>query len=164
MIIVIRETTVNDLPFVMDIYNTARQFMSSIGNVDQWTKGYPSEQFIKEEIEARHSFVCENQDGVLVGTFCFIIGDDPTYAEIYDGQWLNNEIYGTIHRIASSGIEKNVANSCIEWCFTKCKNIRIDTHRNNIVMKNIIKNQGFSYCGVIYLLDGSERIAFQKKI
>lgn len=164
MITVIRETEINDLPFVMDMYNTARKFMSSTGNVDQWTKGYPTEQFIKEEIESGHSFVCENQEGVLVGTFCFIIGDDPTYAKIYEGQWLNDELYGTIHRIASAGIEKGVANSCIEWCYTKCRNIRIDTHRDNKVMQNIIKNQGFVYCGVIYLLDGSERIAFQKQI
>lgn len=41
-------------------------------------------------------------DNKIVGTFVFIIGDEPTYSEI-EGEWINDEPYGTIHRIASDG-------------------------------------------------------------
>lgn len=164
MITKIRPATYKDLPEIMPIYDIARDFMRSTSNEGQWINGYPTEKFITEEIEAGHSFICENSAGEIVGTFCFIIGEDPTYLKIYDGQWLNDELYGTVHRIASSGKEKGVAKACFEWCFTQCPNIRVDTHRNNIVMQKILGSLGFHYCGIIYVSDGSERLAYQKKI
>lgn len=160
----IRLTTEADLPEVMKIYATARSFMSRSGNATQWGEGYPSESFIREEIKTGHSFVCENEIGELLGTFCFIIGDDPTYAAIYNGEWLNDQEYGTVHRIASSGIEKGLAEACFQWCFLKCPNIRVDTHRDNHAMQHIIKKLGFIYCGIIYVEDGSERLAYHKVI
>ena len=164
MITNIRHTTHTDLPEIMSIYSVARDFMRSTGNVGQWVNGYPTVQFISEEIDAGHSFVCINREGEITGTFCFIIGEDPTYMKIYDGQWLNNELYGTVHRIASSGKERGIAKVCFEWCFNQCPNIRVDTHRNNLVMQHILKDIEFQYCGVIYLSDGAERLAYQKTL
>lgn len=40
-------------------------------------------------------------------------------------------------------------------------NIRIDTHRDNRIMQHNILKYGFSYCGIIYLLSGDERLAYQ---
>ena len=34
----------------------------------------------------------------------------------------------------------------------------------DIPMQNLLKKNGFSYCGVIYLEDGGKRIAFEKII
>jgi hypothetical protein len=84
MITKIRPATYKDLPEIMPIYDIARDFMRSTGNEGQWINGYPTEKFITEEIEAGHSFICENSAGEIVGTFCFIIGEDPTYLKIYD--------------------------------------------------------------------------------
>ncbi|MEA4917574.1 GNAT family N-acetyltransferase [Proteiniphilum sp.] len=162
MITRIRPTTHEDLPEVMKMYDIARDFMRSNGNAIQWVDGYPSAAYITEEIEANHSFICENDKGELVGTFCFIIGDDPTYANIYGGKWLNNGLYGTIHRIASAGKEKGVAEACFRWCFTQCPNIRVDTHRDNRVMQRILEKLGFTYCGIIYVANGTARLAYQR--
>jgi len=74
MITRIRHTTTADLPEVMAMYAVARDFMRRNGNASQWVNGYPTEEFIREEINAGHSFVCENQSGERVGTFCFIPG------------------------------------------------------------------------------------------
>lgn len=164
MITRIRPTTHTDLPEVMEIYAIARDFMCRSGNASQWTDDYPSVQYIAEEIDAGHSFVCENQDRELVGTFCFIIGDEPTYGKIYEGEWLNRDLYGTIHRIASAGKEKGVAEACFRWCFTRCPNIRVDTHRDNRVMQRILEKLGFTYCGIIYVSNGTERLAYQKTV
>lgn len=162
MITRIRPTTHSDLPEVMEIYAIAHDFMCRAGNATQWADGYPSTEYIASEIDAGHSFVCENQTGELVGTFCFIIGDDPTYEIIYEGKWLNNDLYGTVHRIASSGKEKGVAEACFRWCFTQCGNIRVDTHRDNRVMRKILERQEFTYCGIIYVSNGTERLAYQR--
>ena len=47
----IRLTELKDLPLVMEIYDNARAFMRANGNATQWIDGYPSESFIRQEIE-----------------------------------------------------------------------------------------------------------------
>ena len=47
----IRATELKDLPRVMEIYDYARAFMRTNGNVTQWIGGYPSEALIRQEIE-----------------------------------------------------------------------------------------------------------------
>ena len=135
----IRATELKDLPRVMEIYDYARAFMRTNGNVTQWIGGYPSEALIRQEIEDGHSFVCMDGQGEILGTFCFILGEDPTYQHIYEGNWLNDEPYGVIHR-------------------------RVDTHQDNKVMQHILTKYGFQRCGIIYVKNGTERIAYQKKL
>ena len=89
-------------------------------------------------------------------------GIDPTYLKIYDGQWKNDAPYGVVHRITSSGKVKGAASFCLDWAFSQCGNLKIDTHENNVVMQNLLKKNGFTYCGRIYVDDGGERLAFQK--
>ena len=158
----IRQTRQEDLAEVMAIYDYARRFMQEHGNGNQWINGYPSEELISNEIKASHSFVCENEQGELAGTFCYIEGIDPTYLNIYEGEWLNDEPYAVIHRMASNGKQKGISTECLKWAFAHCDNIRIDTHRDNIVMQNLLKKHGFKQCGIIYIANGTERIAFHK--
>lgn len=146
----------------MAIYASARKFMQEHGNPNQWINGYPSEEYILQEINDKHSFVCEDGEGAIVGTFCFIIGEDPTYAHIENGEWLNDAPYGTIHRIASNGKEKGISERCIQWCYAQHNNIRVDTHRENLIMQHILKKNGFKECGIIYVSNGTPRIAYQK--
>ena len=44
----------------------------------------------------------------------------------------------------------------------KIKSLKVDTHRGNIGMQNLLKKIGYSYCGVITLESGDERLAFEK--
>lgn len=157
---IIRKTEISDIGEVMNVYDRARKFMREHGNHAQWVNGYPTEELIVREIRAGHSYVCENAQGEIVGTFCFIIGPDPTYAYI-EGKWLDDAPYGTIHRLGSNGREKGVAAACIEWCIKTHPNIRSDTHRDNTVMQNIFRKHGFVECGIIYTDDNTPRIAFQ---
>lgn len=157
----IRKTKPSDLSAVMLVYNSARQFMRSQGNMDQWTNGYPNDAVILSDIRDGNSYVCM-EDGQLAGVFSFILGEDPTYAAIYEGRWLNDQPYGTVHRIAVQHHNKGVATFCLDWCFDKCGNVRIDTHRDNQAMQKLVLKNGFTYCGIIYLADGSPRLAYQK--
>ena len=84
--------------------------------------------------------------------------------EVYVGGWLNEKPYGVIHRIASSGKVGGVFSACLEWCSRYVDNIRIDTHRDNRVMQELLLRHGFRRCGIIYLANGDERIAFQKEV
>lgn len=160
----IRQTTFDDLKPIMAIYDYARQFMKKHGNPNQWINGYPSEEYIQQEIADGHSYVCENEQGEIVGTFCFITGEDPTYTVIDNGKWLNEAPYSVIHRMAANGKEKGIADKCIRWCFEQHHNIRVDTHHDNYVMQNILKKNGFEECGIIYTHNGTPRIAYQKSV
>lgn len=159
----IRKASHKDLPYILEIYDYARKFMSSQGNSNQWINGYPSEELLKKEIDADHCYVCINSKNHIVGTFCFIIGKDANYNSIKDGEWLNNKPYATIHRLASSGEEKGIADTCFSWCIKQYPNIRVDTHKDNIIMQHIIKKYGFQYCGIIYVTNGTPRFAYQKE-
>ncbi|MDL2208812.1 GNAT family N-acetyltransferase [Parabacteroides sp. OttesenSCG-928-O15] len=158
----IRKTTEEDIPAVLDIFAYARQFMARTGNPNQWINGYPAREHLQQDMKEGNSYVCLDGEGDLVGTFYFKIGEEPTYAHIYEGEWLDCEPYGVAHRIASSGKQKGIALYCLDWCFRQCGNMRVDTHRDNQVMQSILQKMGYKRCGIIYLQSGAERIAFQK--
>lgn len=151
-----------DLAALMRIFDSARSFMRRSGNMHQWDGGYPSESLMRSEIAAGHCLVCGTQDGEAVGTFCFIMGEDPTYRIIEQGAWLHPGPYGTIHRLASSGKTGGVAAACFDWCWERIHNLRADTHADNAVMRRLLEGAGFVRCGIIYTDDGSPRIAYQK--
>lgn len=158
----IRKTNISEINEVMKIYGHARQFMAKHGNPNQWGTTKPTRERIEEDIRLGKSYVCiEGEE--IAAVFFFDIGDDPTYEKIYDGEWLNDKSYGVVHRIASSGKISGVGSFCINWAFSQCGNLKIDTHRDNIIMQSMLKKNGFSYCGIIYIEDGSERLAFQRE-
>ena len=158
----IRKTKPADLSRVMDIYSDARAFMKEQDNPDQWKENHPPTSLIEEDIRLGKSHVCtRNQE--IVGVFYFSPAEeDPTYSMIDEGQWLNDEPYGVIHRIAVGTRRLGVASFVLDWCWDCCRNIRIDTHENNQPMQQLLKRKGFSYCGVVRLSDGSPRLAYQK--
>ena len=90
--------------------------MADSGNPTQWGDSYPPQEMLEEDIDSNRLFVY-TVNGCLEAVFAFILGPDPTYAKIEDGQWLNDEVpYGTIHRLASTGGRRGVASEVIAWC------------------------------------------------
>ena len=72
------------------------------------------------------------------------------------------QAYHVIHRIASYPDARGIFSDIMEFCFSHDSNIRIDTHRDNTIMQHNIEKHGFTYCGIIYLVNGDERLAYQK--
>lgn len=161
---IIRQSTISDIPELIKIYDHARTFMKTTGNPNQWINGYPSLEVIKNDIEAGHSYICQTKEWGIIATFCFIIGEDPTYSVIENGHWLNDLPYGTIHRLASLGVVNGITEKCFDFCFSKIPNLRADTHKDNIIMQKLLLKNGFIECGIIYVANGSPRIAFQKSV
>lgn len=157
----IRKAKLEDLPEIMEIYSIARGFMAENGNPTQWGSAYPPREMIEEDIRDGCSYVWEGSEG-LEGVFYFKEGEDPSYVRIENGAWLNEDSYGAIHRVASRGRQKGMLAACVEWCWQRCKNLKIDTHEDNHVMQNALEKNGFVRCGRIYVEDRSPRIAYQK--
>ena len=128
----------------------------------QWINGYPSEEVFRHDIEKNNSYIltCE---GEPVGTFAFVPSPEPTYASIYQGAWIDeSKPYYVVHRIASYPDKKGIFDAMADFCFSHTDNLRIDTHRDNHIMQHLLEKHSFTYCGIIYLENGDERLAYQK--
>ena len=159
---IIRPITALEIAEANEIYEKAREFMRETGNPHQWNSVYPGVKDIKDGIEKGTSYVCCDGDEV-VATFHFEANaDDPTYRKIYDGEWKNDAPYGVIHRIAVKYQGRGIVGFCFDECFKICKNLKIDTHKDNIPMQKSLARAGFEYCGIILLESGDERMAYQK--
>ncbi len=159
----IRKATYDDINNILAVYESARSFMRLTGNLAQWTGGYPSREIVEDNIAKESLYICEENE-ILLGVFYFAEEYDPTYRTIYDGEWLNDLPYAVIHRIAVSANArgKGVAGFIFNHCFKRCSNLKIDTHRDNIPMQRALEKNGFKRCGIIHLLNGDERVAFQR--
>ena len=167
----IRKSCAADLPSLMPIFEEARGTIAALG-IDQWQNGYPSEQVVLADIEKGRSYLSEF-DGKICGTFAVIDDGEPTYDKIYDGEWLTGESdsYIAIHRVAisvasrGSGLSRRIIDFAADLArASNRKSLRIDTHRGNVVMRRMLEKNGFIFCGVIYLENGDERVAYERII
>ena len=157
----IRNARHEDLGEIMKIYAKAREFMRATDNANQWGDDHPRRELIESDIASSDSYVVE-ENGEIIGAFFFKIANDSTYNTIYDGNWINDEEYGVIHRIAMKYQGRGIASFVYSHCFNIVKNLRIDTHEDNIPMQRSLAKNGFLRCGIIYLESGDPRVAYQK--
>ena len=160
----VRLTLPEDLPRLMEIFADARAFMAANGNASQWGDGYPYEADILNDIRRGVSHVVMDGDTV-VGTFAFILGEDPTYRIIEGGAWEDDpRSYGTIHRLAAARGAHGIADACLRYCEQQTGHLRADTHRDNRVLQHFLTSRGFVYRGIIYVRNHSPSLAYQRII
>ena len=158
----IRPANETDIPRVMTVLESAKGIMRASGNMNQWVNGYPSEEIVLSDMEKDGGFVIED-GGQIAGYFAFLPSPEPTYSKIYNGEWLNDTLpYHVIHRIASFPDVHGIFKSIMDLSFAHERNIRIETHKDNHIMQHNILKHGFTYCGIIHLASGDERLAYQK--
>lgn len=164
-----RKAKISDLERIMEIVAQAQQYMADNGIV-QWTNGYPERSLIEKEIIDENRYVvCENSQ--IIATVGIFPGIEPDYNEIYEGSWINDSDYLSIHRICVDnnfkglGLGGVMVRLCEETARRlNIRNIRCDTHKDNISMQKMLIKNGFEYRGIIHLSDGSPRLAYQKKM
>ena len=165
------KATLNDLNDIKLIHGLAIIHMNEEENHNQWIRN--DEKFLNKMIDYIQSgdfyIVKENEE--TIGFFAMIFGVDITY-NVIDGKWINNDEYVTIHKIASKYYRRHIASfilSYVEQTIANkgIKNIRIDTHIDNVSMNAFLLKNGFVKCGTISITCNFEdknslRIAYQK--
>ena len=111
----IRNAQTKDIAEIMDVFAIAKTFMKANGNPDQWNESYPSVGSVEKDIRSDSGYVIIGEDNAIHGYFALIFGDDPTYALLEDGQWLNNRPYATVHRIASDGKCRGIFDAVLQF-------------------------------------------------
>jgi excinuclease ABC subunit B len=175
-VIKINISTKEDIPKLLNIFEDAKQFISSYGS-PQWQNLAITSQDLTEFIDQKklYSLYYDNE---VTGVF-FLDSYEQTYDIIQDGKWLTkNTPYVVIHKFAISSkgrgksLGKEIINFVEEYCVkNSIKSIRIDTHSLNSPMLGLLKSTGFTYCGNIYIKSDynvpgeySSRLAFEKII
>jgi len=168
----IRQSTLNDVPSIMNIINDAKAYLAS-QNIDQWQNGYPNEEQVKNDIEKEESFVVVNDENQVMATSMFTLRKEPTYKEVISGKWIipEEETYGVVHRLAIKkeyrklGLATFLFDDFHQQLKNKnIKSLKIDTHEENSGMQSLIKKLGYQYCGIIYTSYNAKRLAFEKII
>ena len=162
-----RKANSNDVDRIMEIIKQAQDYLK-VKEIDQWQNNYPNNDVIKNDIDRGDGYVLLI-DNEIAATVAVSFRGEKTYERIYDGKWITEKEYCVIHRIAVDNKYKGKKLSGIiiaeikKLCLEKnIKSIKVDTHDKNESMKKMLANNGFIYCGVIYLENGSKRIAFEK--
>ncbi len=163
----LRYTKLEDIERVMEIIKQAQQYFKEKG-INQWQNGYPNAKVIENDIKNGHSFVLI-KNNEIVGTIAISFEGEATYNKIFEGAWKSNDNYAVIHRIAVDqelkgiGLSSEMIKQTELMCNKKSvRSIKVDTHEDNQAMQRSLIKNGFDYCGVIYLADGSKRVAFEK--
>ena len=157
----VRTAIIEDLPRILEIYAYARSFMAQTGNPNQWGKTNPPRELLEQDISRSLLHIVEDETKIH-GVFFFSVEEDPTYSVIYNGKWESDAPYGTIHRIASDG-SGGIFTAALNWCLAQCRHLRIDTHHDNRVMQHVVEKHGFTRRGIIYIADGTPRIAYERQ-
>ena len=162
-----RQAKISDLDQIVEIIELSKKYLKET-KVDQWQDGYPAKEDLRRDIESGSSYVLTNKDEIVATTVISLDGES-TYNSIFNGEWITNEDYIVMHRVAvhdkykGKGIFKELIKEAESLALNKgIFSIKIDTHRDNISMQRAVVKNDFKRCGIIYLGDGSERIAFEK--
>ncbi|HAT4246129.1 TPA: GNAT family N-acetyltransferase [Clostridium perfringens] len=162
-----RQAKISDLDQIVEIIELSKKYLKET-KVDQWQDGYPAKEDLIRDIESRNSYVLTNKDEIVATTVISLDGES-TYNSIFNGEWITSEDYIVMHRVAvhdkykGKGIFKELIKEAESLALNKgISSIKIDTHRDNISMQRAVVKNNFQKCGIIYLEDGSERIAFEK--
>ena len=154
----IKKASLNNIDYMMTLFEEAKVFMREHGNPDQWPDDYPSREMIEEDMD--HMYLCMHEDQIAA-IFYFAIEEDEDYKDI-EGKWLNNKPYGVVHRVVSAHVVKGAARFILDWAYHQIPNIRMDTGIKNIPMQHLLESSGFKKCGLIKHIGTIDCFAYQK--
>ncbi len=164
-----RETDINEMMAMVDQAKEAFR----AGGIDQWQKGEPDAPGLAEGIKAGQVHVLED-GGLVVAMITLAEGDDPSYRQI-DGAWLDASPYTAFHRVCVSqelkgrGLAGRLFKESEALCLARgYHSVRVDTHPGNLSMQRALEKSGYTACGTLRLIGGSEegdlRLGYQKLI
>lgn len=162
-----RKATVDDIDAVMEIVADAQHSLASRG-IDQWQEGYPTRPVIENDVAQGVGEVVVVDD-VVAAYVCLVVNGEPSYADI-DGQWLDEGDYVVVHRVCvrrshvRQGIATAIMRHAIEFALANgvC-DLKIDTHKDNSYMLDLMAKFHFIYCGIIHYSHG-DRVAYELRL
>ena len=147
-----RQGTVEDMDDIIRIVGDARASLKK-HKVDQWQGDYPAAEHFIPDMDRGECYVVLHGDEIAA-FFTLSVLEEKCYDEITDGKWTADLEYCTLHRIAVAkeyrgGEMANFVIDCVEnqaRVYGR-RSIRVDTHKKNKAMQNLLRDRGFRYRG-----------------
>ena len=168
----LKKANSTEIEEIMSVIEDGKEFLKQQG-INQWQHGSPGHSDVENDIKKGTSYVYE-LDGEIAGT-AMLNTYDADY-EKYPTIWTKCNNYLVIHRLAvkkeyrSQGIGHKFMNDIILFAKeNSIEYIRIDTHKDNKIMRKYLSKNNFKELDEIKLsiknsLDDKERIAYELKI
>ena len=166
----VKRVKIEEIEKVMEIINDAKAFLKPQSM--QWQQGYPNIESMSKDILNRCLFGVY-YDGELTCVASLIIGVDRTYVNMVEGKWINETSPRdlVVHRIAVSnkyrgkGCAKKIMEFAKQYALeNSCISIKVDTHRANVPMQQLLLSCSYTYQGIIDLARDEEdqlRLAYE---
>ncbi len=161
----LRLATPEDLDTIWNILQDAIAQRKKDGS-EQWQHGYPNKQIVEADIQDSHGYVLikENQ---IIAYAAIVFGIEPAYNDI-KGQWLSQDEYVVVHRVATAESYKGHGVATLLFQFIERLSIgkgvfsvKVDTNFDNYPMLRILEKLHYTHCGEI-IFGGAPRMAFEK--
>lgn len=163
-----RQAVRSDIQRIMEIIEQAKVQMAKEGR-RQWNCDYPAQGHIATDIADGNGYVMCDDAGYVIAYGAAIFGDEPAYSSI-KGEWLSNQKYVVLHRLAVADEMKGHGIATRYMGYVErlasangIRSFRVDTNFDNVYMLRVIENRNFHYCGEIYY-NGEARMAYEKLI
>lgn len=164
---IIRKCTEADIITVGKFYDKVVEHLDNTVNYPKWVyKVYPSEDSVKEKVQADCQFLCEDEgNGQVIGAF--VLNDDPdgVYENATWSKSLSRGEYMVCHTLATDpecagqGIGRRLVECCVDYAKNHgFKGIRLDVVPENNPARRLYEKCGFSYVGDVDLERGLEEI------
>ena len=148
------------------IYEDGSLKLKSLG-INQWQgKEKPNLHDFTNLEDNKIIYVLEDEKEIV--STLIIYDHDDDYENNLHGKWNSPKPYLALHRIAtlSSQTKKGYGRKIIEFAEiyareNNFKSVRIDTHKENKSMQNLLNSLGYSYVGIVYLGGTRERFAYK---
>ncbi|MCF0137388.1 MAG: tRNA (guanosine(37)-N1)-methyltransferase TrmD [Oscillospiraceae bacterium] len=147
-----RKAEPSDIDGIMLIVRQAKNSLKK-HRVDQWQGEYPTAENFLSDIEKGCCYVLLYRNRLAA---FFTMTDEPEagYERITDGRWHGTDKYCTVHRnaVASEFRGTGMADRIFEFAESIAmekgfRELRVDTHRKNKPMRELLKRRGFVYRG-----------------
>lgn len=149
------------------IYEDGSLKLKSLG-INQWQGNEkPNLNNFSNLNENKIIYVLEDKE-IIVSTL-IIYDKDQDYENNLVGTWNSPKPYVALHRIATlnGARKKGYGRKIIEFAEAYArennfKSIRIDTHRENKPMQNLLSSMEYNFVGLVFLDGKRERFAYEK--
>ncbi len=183
-----------EVPAIWEIILQAKAQMYREGK-HQWDENYPTVPILENDVRRGWGYVLvpekdtpvqnvydeatpffndhtgtdngtSRQDVIAYGAVVF--DGEPAYKGLWDGQWLSEQPYVVLHRLAVAdrwkrqGMAVRYMQAVCDLALSRgIRSFKVDTNYDNFYMQRVFSRLGFTYCGRIRY-DAGERMAYEK--
>ena len=168
---ILRPAAMEEVPAIWEIILQAKAQMYREGK-HQWDENYPTVPILENDVSRGWGYVLvpSDDDSDIIAYGAVVFDGEPAYNGLWGGQWLSEQPYVVLHRLAVADSWKRQG-MAVRYMQAVCdlaisrgiRSFKVDTNYDNFYMQRVFSRLGFTYCGRIRY-EAGERMAYEKQL